>query len=236
MRTRLTSTIAILAVALSACSARNADDSFVQAVRTLRPSVALLTVKVPPDTHDRKDVSYDIADGSATVIASGAWGSDLLTVAHVVDGALEIRVTVGNRTVVSGSIVARDGDMDVALVRIATKRLPVAKLGDSSDLADDVGREVGLLGYPVPSDFSDQNFGLATSLGSGRLSSVRKHMFEVAMPIVPGESGGPVFLADTGAIVGISDARFDDERSIGFAVPINDAKRFLHEHDAIHGF
>jgi S1-C subfamily serine protease len=56
------------------------------------------------------------------------------------------------------------------------------------------------------------------------------------LPIVPGESGAPIFIADTGEVVGVADSRFDDERSIGFAVPIDDVKRFLHKTDAAHGF
>ena len=56
------------------------------------------------------------------------------------------------------------------------------------------------------------------------------------MPIVPGESGGPIFLIDTGAIIGLADSRFDDERSIGFAVPLGDVLHFLHKIDRAHGF
>jgi S1-C subfamily serine protease len=58
----------------------------------------------------------------------------------------------------------------------------------------------------------------------------------VTLQIVPGESGGPVFLTDSGAIIGLADSRFDDERSIGFAVPIGDALHFLHRNDHAHGF
>jgi S1-C subfamily serine protease len=109
-------------------------------------------------------------------------------------------------------------------------------LGSSANLASELGREVGLLGYPIPDEFDNEGLGLQTSLNSGRLSSVRKDAIEVTLPIVPGESGGPIFIADTGAIVGIAESRFDAERSIGFALPIDEAKSFLHSVDAVHGF
>ncbi len=231
MPVRALALITALLLTICAC-ARNPDDSFVRNVRVLRPSVVLLTMKVPPE---HKSDAYDEAYASGTVVASGTWGSDVLTVQHAIDGAWDMRVTVDNKQRVAGKVIASDKDLDVALVRVPAQKLRVAKLGTSSDLGDDLGREVGLLGYPIPDEFADDDLGLATSLNIGRLSSVRKGALEVTLPIVPGESGGPVFLADNGEIVGVAESRFDDERSIGFALPIDDAKRFLHKTDAAHG-
>ena len=53
----------------------------------------------------------------------------------------------------------------------------------------------------------------------------------MTLSIVPGESGAPVFIADTGEVVGVAESRFDEERSIGFALPIDDVKKFLHRVD-----
>jgi S1-C subfamily serine protease len=107
------------------------------------------------------------------------------------------------------------------------------QLGNSSDAQP--GRVVGLVGYPIPDQFDDEGLGLATSLSSGRVSSLREDAIEVTLQIVPGESGSPVFVADTGEIVGMAESRFDEERSIGFALPIEDAKKFLHKYDRAHG-
>jgi S1-C subfamily serine protease len=106
-------------------------------------------------------------------------------------------------------------------------------LGSETDAQP--GRTIGLVGYPIPDQFDDEGLGLATSLNSGRISSLREDAIEVTLPIVPGESGSPVFIADTGEIVGMAESRFDEERSIGFALPIDDAKKFLHKYDAQHG-
>jgi serine protease Do len=220
------------AVGLTGCS-HDADDSFVALVHRMRPSIVLLSMKVPPD--DKKD-RYDDAYATGFVVASGSWGSDILTVQHATDSAWDLRVTVANRWRAPAKVVASNADLDLALLRTPRRQLPAIALGSSSRLQDDIGREVGLLGYPVPDEFDDEGLGLATSLDTGRLSSVRKDALEVMLPIVPGESGAPIFIADTGEVVGVADSRFDDERSIGFAVPIDDVKRFLHKTDAAHGF
>jgi S1-C subfamily serine protease len=224
---------ASLFFSLIGCSRNAVEDPFVTSVRRLHPSVVLLTMRVPPENkHDKFDEGY----ASGVVVASGAWGSDILTVQHAVDGAWNLHVTVGNKQKYPASVIAQNADLDVAVLRTAHPNLPVAQLGSSKHLGDEIGRQLGVLGYPVPDDFEDDDLGLATSLNVGRLSSVRKDALEVTVPIVPGESGGPVFVAETGEIVGIAESRFDDERSIGFALPIDEAKKFLHKYDAVHGF
>jgi S1-C subfamily serine protease len=230
---RLMAVAAILASMVSACDPKNADDGVVTSVRRLRPSVVLLTMKVPPD--NKRD-PYDEAYASGFVIASGKWGSDILSVQHAIDGAWDLHVTIGNHLKVPARVIASNADLDIALLRTSHPNLPVVALGSSANLNDQIGRLVGLLGYPIPDEFDDEGLGLATSLDTGRLSSIRKDAIEVTLSVVPGDSGAPVFIADTGEVIGIAESRFDDEHSIGFALPIDDAKRFLHHHDAAHGF
>jgi S1-C subfamily serine protease len=215
---------------LAACT-RNADDAFVTSARRVRPAVVLLTMKVPPE--HRKD-AYDEAYASGFVVASGGWGSDILTVQHAIDGAWDLAITVDDKRRAKARVVAADARFDVALVRTAYKNLPAIALGSSAHLRDDLGRQVGLVGYPIPDEFDDEGLGLASSTFDGRLSSVRPDALEVTLSIVPGESGAPVFIADTGEVIGIAESRFDDEHSIGFALPIDDAKTFLHRVDAAH--
>ena len=183
---------------------------------------------------ENKKSGPDTEYASGVVVASGNWGSDILTVEHALEKTWNRVATVGNKRKVPFRLIASDGDLDVALARTTAKNLPVATLGSSADARP--GVSVGLLGYPIPDEFDSEGLGLATSLNSGRISSLRPDAIEVTLPIVPGESGGPIFLAESGEVIGIAESRFEDERSIGFALPINEAKRFLHKHDAEHGF
>lgn len=230
---RVVTALAALVLLVAACAPRYPDDRFVAIVRAMKPSVVLLTMKVP---GEKKSDGPDDAYGTGLVVASGAWGSDIVTDAHVVDGAWDLHVTIDNTAKVPAKIIAVDDDRDVALVRVARTKLPAYPLGKAPDLSDQLGRVVGLLGYPIPDEFSDEQLGLQTSLNTGRLSSLRNDAIEVMMPIVPGESGAPVFLADTGEIIGLADSRFEDEHSIGFAVPLSDVLHFLHAIDREHGF
>jgi S1-C subfamily serine protease len=217
---------------LGACAQpKPADDAFVAAAAKLRPATVLLTMSVP---GENKKNGPDTEYASGVVVASGNWGSDILTVEHALENTWNHVATIGNKRKVPFQVIARDADLDIAIVRAAAKNLPFATLGSSADAHP--GVSIGLLGYPIPDEFDNEGLGLATSLNSGLVSALRRDAIEVTLPIVPGESGGPVFLADTGEVIGIAESRFEDERSIGFALPINDAKRFLHKYDAAHGF
>lgn len=224
--------IATAAALLTGC-ARGDDDQLIATAKQLTPSVVLLSMRIPPE---HKQDRYDDAYATGFVVASGDWGSDVLTVQHAIDGAWDLNVTVGNRQRAPAKVLAANADLDVALLRTSRRDLPVVRLGTSAHLQSEVGRRIGLLGYPVPDEFDDESLGLATSLNAGLLSSVRKDALEVTMSIVPGESGAPVFFADSGEVIGIAESRFDEEHSIGFALPIDDATKFLHRVDRAHGF
>ncbi len=212
--------LVVALLALCACN-HSSPDPFVDAVHAMRASVVLLTMQVP-DHH-----AWDTEYATGTVIASGSWGSDILTVQHAVDQARNIKLTIANRYKAAGKLVAANPKLDVAVVTTKVK-LPVAQLGDSTQAQP--GQSIGVMGYPIPDIFEAEGLGLATSINSGRISAIRPHAIELNLPIVPGESGGPVFTSDGGAVVGVAESRFDEERSIGFALPINEAKPFLHKH------
>jgi len=221
----------VAVLALTACAQpKPADDALVAAANALRPATVLLTMNVAGET---KKSGPDTEYATGLIVASGSWGSDILTVAHALEKTWNRQVTVGNKRRFPFRIIAQNTDLDVALVRTTGKNLPVATLGTSRDAQP--GRLVGVLGYPIPDEFENEGLELATSLNTGIISALRGDAIEVTLTIVPGESGGPVFLGDTGEVIGMAESRFEDERSIGFALPIGDAKRFLHKHDAAHG-
>ena len=89
------------------------------------------------------------------------------------------------------------------------------------------GTQVGIAGYPIPDAFEDEKLGTKISVYAGRVSSQRVDALELDLPVIPGESGGPIFDARTGVVIALAESRFDDEKAIGFGVPIEDAENFL---------
>jgi S1-C subfamily serine protease len=103
----------LAALSIAACT-RNSDDAFVASAQRVRPAVVLLKMKIPPEHRNDK---YDEAYATGFVIASGGWGSDVLTVAHAIDGAWDLSITVDNRQRAPARVVASNADLDVALLR-----------------------------------------------------------------------------------------------------------------------
>ena len=200
------------------------DDPFVRSFRALRPTVVLFTMNIPSDNKRRKG-EFDEAYGSGVVVASGAWGSQVLTAEHVIHDASHLRATLDDSRVVPAHVTAADEKGDLALVQIAVPNRPTATLGASAHI--EPGTAIGLAGYPIPDAFEDEKLGERVSVYAGRVSSVRDDALELDLPVIPGESGGPIFVANTGVVIGLAESRFDDEKAIGFAVPIEDAEHFL---------
>jgi len=214
-------------IALGACSSNAkplGGDAFVRAFRTVRPSVVLFTMKIPSEDPKKKG-QWDDAYGSGIVVASGAWGTQILTVEHVIHGARQLRATLREKIVIGVRVVAVDVKKDLALVEASTPDVPVANLGSARGI--EPGTAIGVAGFPVPDAFQDEGLGVATSVYAGRVSSVRKDTLELDLAIIPGESGGPVFDAETGTVIGLAESRFEEEKAIGFAIPIDDAEAFL---------
>jgi S1-C subfamily serine protease len=230
-----TALLALAACGLAACTGSRgerttaaATDRYVTVYQQLHPAVVLLTMKIPANDPKRKG-EWDDAYGSGVVVESGSWGSRILTDAHVVEGAKDIVATIGDGPHGPAHVVARTGEADdLAIVDVPLRNQPVAKLGSVAHL--EPGTPIGVLGYPIPDAFDDEHLGRTVSLYTGRIASVRKGALEIDVPIIPGESGGPVFDASNGEVIGIAESRFDEERAIGFATPIDAATRFLAAH------
>lgn len=227
--------LGLVLCALAACSGSRGErtttagnDRYVTVYEQLHPTVVLLTMKIPAEDPKRKG-EWDDAYGSGVVVESGSWGSRILTDAHVVEGAKDIVATLGDGPHAPAHVVARTGEAeDLAILDVPLRNRAVAKLGSIAHL--EPGTAIGVLGYPIPDAFDDEHLGRTVSLYTGRIASVRKGALEIDVPIIPGESGGPVFEASSGEVIGIAESRFDEERAIGFATPIDAATRFLAAH------
>jgi serine protease Do len=225
----LAAAAAVLALAACNSNAKPLDaDPFVAAFRIVRPSVVLFTMKIPSDDPKKKG-QWDDAYGTGVIVASGAWGSQILTVEHVIEDARDLRATITEKTIVPARVVARDKKNDLALVETSRPDLPAATL--STAVGVQPGTAIGIAGFPIPDAFADEGLGVATSVYAGRVSSIRKGALELDLAIIPGESGGPVFDARTGAIIGLAESRFEEEKAIGFAIPIDEAEAFLAKYE-----
>jgi S1-C subfamily serine protease len=224
--------LSTLAFALAACAHAASvaqPDRYAELYGRLHPAVAFITMRIPADDPKRKG-TWDEAYGSGVVYASGAWGSRILTDAHVVAGARDIRVKLGDAgAAYPVRIVATSNDDDdLAILQIAAPNVAAVAFGTSADIVP--GRAIGVLGYPIPDAFENERLRPTVSLYAGRIASVRNGTIEIDVPIIPGESGGPVFDARSGAVLGLAESRFDDERAIGFATPIDVIQPFLNAH------
>jgi S1-C subfamily serine protease len=224
---------AVLALSAAACArnapATDASDRYTELYTRLHPSVVLLTMQIPAQGVTRKG-KWDEAFGSGAIIESGSWGSRVLTDAHVIADARNLRAKVGDtgESLPLRLIAVSNDDDDLALLEIARPNVPPVTFGSMASVVP--GRAVGVLGYPIPDAFEDERLRAVVSLYTGRIASVRNGTMEIDVPIIPGESGGPVFDAGTGDVIGLAESRFDDERAIGFATPVDVIARFLSAH------
>lgn len=160
--------------------------------------------------------------GSGTIIDPKGY---VLTNNHVVGGAEKIGVTLWDGKVVEGKIIGSCAVHDTAVVRVNTHGLPAAELGDSDKLR--VGQRVYAIGNP---------FGLAggPSVTSGVISAINRtiesqrglveNLVQTDAAINPGNSGGPLVDLE-GRVIAINTAIIPYAQGIGFAIPINSAKK-----------
>lgn len=173
-------------------------------------------------------VKIETPEGSASGIIVSRTGY-VLTNNHVVEDAHSIRITLMDEEQYDGIIVARDEDRDLAIVGIIADRsnFSGAVLGSSENLM--VGEEVVAIGYSLGLE------GQVTS-SKGIISAIRKidngngSYIQTDAAINPGNSGGPLVNLK-GEVIGINTAKYVGEavEGIGLAIPIDEAKPFIHD-------
>lgn len=157
----------------------------------------------------------------------------LLTNAHVIRQADEIRVTLRDGRQAMAEIVGIDADTDLAVLKITLESLPVAPLSDSG--RPQVGDVVLAIGNPY--DFGQTvTQGIVSATQRNRLGiATFENYIQTDADINPGNSGGALVTA-TGQLIGINTAIISSSggsQGIGFAIPINlamDVMRQLIDH------
>jgi serine protease Do len=155
--------------------------------------------------------------GSGFIVSPDGY---ILTNAHVVEAADEVRVRLTDRREFQARVIGSDRRTDVAVIKIDAKDLPVVHIGDHTKLRP--GEWVLAIGSP---------FGLENSVTAGIVSATSRAVGEETdVPFVqtdvavnPGNSGGPLFNL-RGEVVGINSmifSRTGGYMGISFAIPID---------------
>jgi S1-C subfamily serine protease len=192
--------------------------------------ISARTVRTTPSPFDLFGLPQESeATGSGFVINGNGL---ILTNAHVVSAATDIRVTLSDKRTVSAKPIGKDEDTDLAVLRIDPKNLDLQPLdlGDSGTVQ--VGDPTVAIGNP---------FGLDRTLTTGVVSALQRRLtapsgfaidnvIQTDAALNPGNSGGPLLDAQ-GRVIGINSqiatGSAGGSVGIGFAVPINTAKRVI---------
>ena len=161
--------------------------------------------------------------GSGVIISSDGY---ILTCAHVVSGASQITVTIGD-TDYTATVVGEDDTSDVAVLKIDATGLTPATVGDSDSLS--VGDSVLAVGNPLGELGGTVTSGIVSALNrsvtiQGTSSTNTMSLIQMDASVSPGNSGGGLFNMN-GELIGIVNAKSSssDAEGLGFAIPINDA-------------
>jgi Do/DeqQ family serine protease len=159
------------------------------------------------------------------------WSSDgiIVTNNHVVEGASRITVNFNDGRQLPAKLLGVDPDSDLAVLRVEEKGLVAAPVGTSSDLM--IGESVVAVGNP---------FGLSGTVTTGVVSALGRSVpsqeqgrtftdfIQTDASINPGNSGGPLLNIE-GKVVGINVAIYAQAQGIGFAIPVDRARKVIQD-------
>lgn len=156
----------------------------------------------------------------------------VITNNHVVEHADKITVRLNDGTEYEAKVVGTDPDTDIAVIKIeGAPPLPAARLGDSDSIR--VGQFAIAIGSPRRLEGS-VSFGHISALGRENLEGLRvqglrfQNLIQTDAAINLGNSGGPL-CNSSGEVIGMNTAIVYGANSIGFAIPINVARRVVPE-------
>ena len=161
--------------------------------------------------------------GSGVIISSDGY---ILTCAHVVSGASNITVSIGDKDY-PATLVGEDTTSDIAVVKVDATGLTPATVGNSDNLK--VGESVMAVGNPLGELGGTVTSGIVSALNrsvtiQGTSSTNTMSLIQMDASVSPGNSGGGLFNMN-GELIGLVNAKSSssDAEGLGFAIPINDA-------------
>ncbi|MCL2763475.1 MAG: Do family serine endopeptidase [Treponema sp.] len=184
-----------------------------------------------PDSREREYRSQGLGSGIIVRHKDGVYYA--LTNHHVIDNTSEIRITTRNGNEYPAEVVGKDERKDLALVSFKTNdSYPLAALGDSDTVR--VGDWAIAMGNPLGHQFSfSVTMGIVSAVGrTGGPGGNINDFIQTDAPINQGNSGGPL-VNIRGEVIGINtwiaSPTGGGNVGLGFAIPINNAKRSIDE-------
>ncbi len=159
----------------------------------------------------------------------------IITNNHVVDGASHVTVVTQDRREYAATVVGRDPNTDIAVLKVDARGLPVVPLANSDGI--EVGDWAVALGYPLQLGVT-ATAGIVSAKGrslgilpDGSATSALEHYIQTDAAINPGNSGGPLVDLE-GRVIGVNSAIKSPTgyySGYGFAVPMNIAARVAND-------
>ncbi|MCR4328247.1 MAG: trypsin-like peptidase domain-containing protein [Patescibacteria group bacterium] len=190
-------------------------------------------LSIPPSLIDKHGM-VQIGGGSGFIVEPEGI---ILTNKHVInDSKAEYTVVLSNGTKYPASIMSRDPVNDVAIIKInpPSPLLPTIALGDAAHI--ELGESVLAIGNALGLFKNTVSLGIVSGLSRSIAAQAEPNapsqelrgLIQTDAAINPGNSGGPLVTLDGNAI-GINTAIVFGAQNIGFAIPINAARRDLHD-------
>ena len=198
-----------------------------QVAKMVSPSVVVITTEqvVYSQWSWYGQSQVESGAGSGVIISSDGY---ILTCAHVVSGASNITVSIGDKDY-PATLVGEDTTSDIAVVKVDASGLTPATVGNSDNLK--VGESVMAVGNPLGELGGTVTSGIVSALNrsvsiQGSSSVNTMSLIQMDASVSPGNSGGGLFNMN-GELVGVVNAKSSDSdaEGLGFAIPINDAMK-----------
>ena len=209
-------------IAKPTLSFAGASLSVADVLKAVEPAVVALSTQQQVASNSFFGVEPSQGAGTGIVLTSDGY---ILTNAHVIEGAAIIKVTFNDRKVRSATVVGRDRERDIALVKVdGAKNLPTARLGSSkSSLVGDqvlaIGNALALPGGPTVTTGIVSAIDRDIEADNGTLEG----LIQTDAAINPGNSGGPLVNA-RGEVIGMNTAILRNTNNIGFSIAIDRVK------------
>jgi len=232
--------------------AKNTSNAFVEVAKAMKPCVVSVSsskfLKTPSRPFNGSPFDYFFGNprrnphqapqekeyrqeglGSGVIVSAEGY---IITNNHVVEGADEIVVTLFSKKEVEAELIGADKESDIAVLKLKEKihNLPAAPMGNSADLA--VGEWVLAIGNPFSKQFAHTvTAGIVSATGRSAGINFYENFIQTDAAINRGNSGGALVNL-RGELIGINTAIVSGSGGnvgIGFAIPINMAKKVMED-------